>query len=72
MQMSDRYKVVWRKSSRSSVNGCVEVAFLPDQVAMRDSKDLHGPVLVFTAHEWQAFCAGARNGEFDLQTAALA
>ena len=38
----------WRKSSRSGDNGgaCVEVARnLPRIVAVRDSKDLHGPVL---------------------------
>ncbi len=41
----------WRKSSRSGANGCVEVTFVEDQVAVRDSKDRGGPVLVFTAHE---------------------
>jgi hypothetical protein len=57
----------WRTSSRSSGNGnCVEVAFLDRAVAVRDSKDRTGPVLIFTSAEWDAFVAGARDGEFDL------
>jgi hypothetical protein len=59
----------WRKSSFSSANGgqCVEVAGnLPGVVAVRDSKDPDGPVLVFTPGGWQAFAAGVRRGEFDL------
>lgn len=64
----DLSKAVWRKSRYSSSNGgnCVEVASnLPGVVAVRDSKDREGPALVFTPGEWQAFLAGARNGEFD-------
>lgn len=60
----------WRKSSFSSGNGgqCVEVAGnLPGVVAVRDSKDPDGPVLVFTPGEWQAFAAGVKRGEFDLR-----
>lgn len=57
----------WYKSSRSSGNGnCVEVAVLDEAVAVRDSKDRSGPVLIFTSAEWDAFVAGARDGEFDL------
>jgi hypothetical protein len=55
----------WRKSAHSGGNGCVEVAFVEDQVAVRDSKDPRGPVLLFTSHEWSVFLAGARDGEFD-------
>jgi hypothetical protein len=57
----------WRKSSRSSGNGgnCVEVADnLPGVIAVRDSKDPHGPALVFTSTEWDAFLRGAKAGEF--------
>jgi hypothetical protein len=55
----------WRKSTRSGNNGCVEVAFVEDRVAVRDSKDPDGPVLMFESHEWAAFLHGARAGEFD-------
>jgi len=59
----------WRKSSYSGTNGgnCVQVARnLPGVVAMRDSKDPHGPALIFTPDEWRAFTAGIKVGEFDL------
>lgn len=58
----------WRKSSRSGGNTdmCVEVAFVGEAIAVRDSKDTSGPVLVFTRGEWDAFVEGAKDGEFDL------
>lgn len=31
---------------------------------LRDSKDLNGPVLRFTASEWAVFVAGVRDGDF--------
>ncbi|HYN18988.1 MAG TPA: DUF397 domain-containing protein, partial [Actinomycetes bacterium] len=52
----------------SGTNGCVEVAVVEDVIAVRDAKDPSGPVLRFTAQEWGAFLAGARDGEFDLAT----
>lgn len=56
----------WRKSTRSSTGACVEVAFCSDgRVAVRDSKDREGPILVFTAREWETFIGGVRNGEFN-------
>ena len=59
----------WRKSSRSNGNGgnnCVEVALLDTVIAVRDSKNPHGPALAFTPAEWDAFVDGAKGGEFDL------
>jgi hypothetical protein len=56
----------WRKSSYSSANGgqCVEVARnLPGAVAVRDSKNPHGPKLIFTPDEWSAFTAELRDTE---------
>jgi hypothetical protein len=63
----DWSRAAWRKSTRSGTNGCVEVALVDNKVAVRDSKDRGGPVLVFTAHEWEAFVGGVRSGEFDLR-----
>ncbi|WP_434741078.1 DUF397 domain-containing protein [Micromonospora sp. SH-82] len=46
----------WFTSSRSANNGdCVECAYLPDLVAVRDSKDRSGPSLIFTPRQWAAF-----------------
>ncbi|WP_214327231.1 DUF397 domain-containing protein [Nonomuraea sediminis] len=68
----DSTAAAWRKSRFcNGSSACVEVASLADgNVALRDSKQQDGPVLVFTPEEWAAFVAGARDGEFDL--AALA
>ena len=52
----------WRKSSYSG-NGaeCVEVATgRPGTVAVRDSKDPHGPVLIVSRDEWASFTARLR------------
>jgi hypothetical protein len=56
----------WRKSTRSMNGNCVEVALLGGQVAVRDSKNQLGPVLLFTLAEWAAFIEGVRDGEFNL------
>lgn len=58
----------WVKSSYSGPTGgnCAEIAHLPGgRVAMRNSRHPGGTALVFTAAEWDAFLAGARDGEFD-------
>ncbi|GGM45591.1 DUF397 domain-containing protein [Micromonospora sonchi] len=48
----------WRTSTRSVGNGnCVEVATVDGGVAVRDSKDRHGPVLAFPPSAWCAFVA---------------
>jgi hypothetical protein len=55
----------WSKSSYSSGNGqCVETAFLREVVATRDSKDLQGPVLVFSVSGWSSFVSAVKRGEF--------
>ena len=46
--------------------GRVEVAFVGDAIAVRDSTNPSGPALIFTAAEWDAFVGGAKDGEFDI------
>lgn len=56
----------WRRSSRSSGNGaCVEIAFVEGLVAVRDSKQTRGPILVFSPAEWNAFFGSAKQGRRD-------
>jgi hypothetical protein len=59
--------VDWIKSRHSNAEGnCVEVAALPEGgIAMRTSRDPHGPALVYTPVEVAAFLAGVKDGEFD-------
>jgi hypothetical protein len=57
----DLSRAQWRKSSYSGGNGqCVEVAHLPEAIAVRDSKDPVGPKLIFAAHAWAAFVASMK------------
>ena len=58
-------RAVWRTSSYTNNGGaCVEVADnQPGVVAVRDSKDRNGPVLVLTSAQWTEFTAGIRAGE---------
>ncbi|EEP71562.1 DUF397 domain-containing protein [Micromonospora sp. KC207] len=59
----------WRTSTRSQTSNCVEVAPLrggPAAVALRDSKDRGGPVLLFDGAGWAGFIAGTKSGQFDL------
>lgn len=64
--MQDLPAAAWRTSTLCDLNGCVEVALLDNQVAVRDAKDKASPVLLFTTREWDAFISGVRAGEFDL------
>lgn len=56
----------WRKSSYSNPDGgaCIEVADgFPAVVPVRDSKDPHGPALVFPAASWSSFVTTVKRGE---------
>jgi hypothetical protein len=59
----------WRKSSYTGNGGanCVEVARgLAGAVAVRDSKDADGSVLVFAPDDWRTFMVSMKAGEFAL------
>ncbi len=71
---SGRRDAAWVKSSHSGPTGgnCVELAHLPGgRVAVRHSREPDGPALVFSPAEWDAFLAGAKDGEFDRPALAL-
>ncbi|MFE9789085.1 DUF397 domain-containing protein [Nocardia salmonicida] len=60
----DTTGATWQRAG--SGDGSVEVAMLAEgHVALRDSKNPEGPVLIFTPSEWTAFTAGVHDGEFD-------
>jgi uncharacterized protein DUF397 len=56
----------WFTSSFSGGNGdsCVEVAFLPGAVAVRDTKDRTLPPHRHSRSSWTEFLAAVRSGEF--------
>jgi hypothetical protein len=63
----------WRRAEPhgETIEDAVEVAFVPHTdgltyTVLRQSTRPEAPVLVFTPSEWDAFVAGARDGEFDL------
>jgi hypothetical protein len=61
----DLTRVEWRTAVPG---GDIEVGFVDDLIGMRNAQDPDGPVLVFTPGEWEAFLAGAKDGEFDPET----
>jgi hypothetical protein len=66
-------RVLWRVSSTSDAGGgsCVEAGPFADgtgRVAVRHSHHrTNGPVIVYTAVEWDAFIAGVKDNEFDFK-----
>lgn len=60
----DLSRAHWFKSSFSNGQGgaCVEIAHLPEAIAVRDSKDPAGPKLLFTPLAWAAFVESAKSG----------
>jgi hypothetical protein len=63
---TERASLTWVKALYSGSNGqCVEIASSAGKIAIRDSKDPDGPILVYTTGEFKAFLHGAHNGEFD-------
>ncbi|MEU8869648.1 DUF397 domain-containing protein [Streptomyces javensis] len=54
----------WRRSSYSSDvgNECVEIAEIPGRIAIRDSKNPDGPVLLLSPAAFGDFVTAAANG----------
>jgi len=61
----DLTSAAWRTSSYSGNNGgnCVQVATLPGTIAVRDSKDPDGPVLLLDPQAWHAFTTSLKAGD---------
>jgi hypothetical protein len=58
--------LLFRRSSRCTSGGCVEVAPLPDGgAAVRDTKDRSREPLSFDRQEWTEFVLGVKNDDFD-------
>ncbi|MFF8790321.1 DUF397 domain-containing protein [Streptomyces sp. NPDC015125] len=60
----DLSAAVWRKSSYTNGDGgdCVEVVDdLPGIVPVRDSKDPHGPAIIFPAAAWSTFVSAVKD-----------
>jgi hypothetical protein len=65
---SEMRDLAWRKASRSAANGeCVEVASAPEYVAIRDSKNPDGAILVSSRSVWRSFLEDAKSGGYDLR-----
>ena len=61
---ADLATATWRRSTRSTGGGsnCVEVACLPGQIAIRDSKNPQGPALILTPATFCDLTEGIRRG----------
>jgi hypothetical protein len=65
--MTDLSQAVWRKASRSQNNGgCVEIAALPEVIAVRDSKRPEGGAHVLEPTAFAAFLADVKAGRYDI------
>jgi len=67
----ERQALIWRKAGASRANGdCVELAPIDgkmrgSEIAMRDSKDPNGPVIVYSPSAFKAFIHRVKTGKFD-------
>ncbi|GAA1849294.1 DUF397 domain-containing protein [Asanoa iriomotensis] len=57
----DPPRIEWRR--RCASGACVEVAEVGRSVAVRDSKDPDGAVVLFTRSAWSEFLTGIRQYE---------
>lgn len=67
MIIADATATSWRKSCYSgSSSNCVEVAYLPNAAAIRDSKNPDGGALVLDERTWASLLSAVRSGALDL------
>jgi hypothetical protein len=64
MADQDGRSEVWRKSTASTQQDCVEVRFLPGEAQVRNSRNRGAPALTFPVAEWGNFLNAVRGGEF--------
>jgi hypothetical protein len=65
---ADLSAATWRTSTRSSGGGsnCIEVARLPGRIAIRDSKNPHGPTLIITPATFRELTDALKHGAFNV------
>ena len=65
---SEVFSLAWSKSMRSIGNGqCVEAAGLGGgRLAVRDSVDKTGPIVIFGREAWRDFLKRVKRGESDI------
>ena len=59
----------WRRTTNEDGSpGKLEVGFAADGlVALRYAEEPDGTILIYTPAEWDAFVAGVKDGEFDIE-----
>lgn len=59
----DLSKAVWRKASRSTAeaDNCVEIASIPNVVALRDSKNPNGPKILVSRSDFRHLAETLKN-----------
>jgi hypothetical protein len=68
MTSDHSHDLTWRKSSHSSSNGqCVEIAHAGPDIAIRDSKNPDGPVLLIAPGQWHALLTAITAGDLSLR-----
>jgi len=64
-QESKESTPAWKKATASGAGGCVEVARIDGDVAVRDSKHPDGDILTYAPEEWADFLAHLKAGRYD-------
>lgn len=56
------HELAWRKATASGGGNCVEVAPARGAIAMRDSKNPEGAILLFDRSAWASFVTAVKSG----------